>query len=355
MVVLFPFFLDGLQDHQGSTLPDGWSYVAYGQYLWEHPRGSTGGLSPLHQYASHLSQTRYIASSLLGFFSPLFRAGDTQRASGLFLSWTLLVFTSACAFFGLVYQLRRYSLIAFLLFTVVSGWVYNLIWANNYDNALALAYFPALMGLVSVKPRTVGSLMLAALLGAGLLYSYPELAIVVLGGSILVFVNRSWLDRDGVGRTSLELGVILLVILLLTTPYFADLVSFFESQAAVGLKSSGRPGEGMFSGLMSLHFQPSAFWAMGGEYGITSWLPGGKYRIEEWLPLRNLVAGLFSGLVIIGFVSLWGKEHVGMLVSLVVVLAGALFFIVCCAISLWCLQDNRAWVVGHMLLSYSRF
>ena len=130
------------------------------------------------------------------------------------------------------------------------------------------------------------------------------------------------------GRTSLELGVILLVILLLTIPYFTDLVSFFESQAAVGLKSSGRPGEGMFSGLMSLHFQPSAFWAMGGEYGITSWLPGGKYRIEEWLPLRNLVAGLFSGLVIIGFVSLWGKEHVGMLVSLVVVLAGALFFIV---------------------------
>ena len=179
--MLLPFFVDGLQDHQGSSLPDGWSYVAYGQYLWEHPRGSTGGLSPLHQYGSHLGQTRYIASSLLGFFSPLFRAGDTQRASGLFLAWTLLVFTSACAFFGLVYQLRRYSLIAFLLFTVVSGWVYNMIWANNYDNALALAYFPALMGLVSVKPRTVGSLMLAALLGAGLLYSYPELAIVVLG------------------------------------------------------------------------------------------------------------------------------------------------------------------------------
>ena len=46
-------FAHGLANYIGGPAADGWSYVAYGQYLWELPKGTEGSLSPLHQYATH--------------------------------------------------------------------------------------------------------------------------------------------------------------------------------------------------------------------------------------------------------------------------------------------------------------
>ena len=83
-------FAEGIENFVGSAAGDGWSYVAYGQYLWEVRRGTPGPLAPLLQYATHLSGTRFISSALLGFFSPVTgMAGDTQGAVGVFLAATL--------------------------------------------------------------------------------------------------------------------------------------------------------------------------------------------------------------------------------------------------------------------------
>lgn len=88
----------GLSQDIGGPAQDGWSYVAFGQYLWEWPRGTEGGLAPLYQYAAHLSRVRFISGAMLAFFSPTTGAGgDTQAAAGVFVAWTLFVFGASCA------------------------------------------------------------------------------------------------------------------------------------------------------------------------------------------------------------------------------------------------------------------
>src|SRR5262245_1824962 len=67
LIVMGPYFRGGLSDHIGSILPDGWSYVAVAQYLWEHARGTEGAPVPLYQYSQHLSQSRLVSFSVLGF------------------------------------------------------------------------------------------------------------------------------------------------------------------------------------------------------------------------------------------------------------------------------------------------
>ena len=44
--VLLPYFFHGFGHYLGSPHPDAWSYTVYGAYLWEHPRGTHGGLAP---------------------------------------------------------------------------------------------------------------------------------------------------------------------------------------------------------------------------------------------------------------------------------------------------------------------
>ena len=52
----------GLGDFVNSTYPDSWSYVMVADYLSAVARGAEGGLSSLHQYASHLMNTRNASS-----------------------------------------------------------------------------------------------------------------------------------------------------------------------------------------------------------------------------------------------------------------------------------------------------
>ncbi len=69
------------------------------------------------------------------------------------------------------------QLSAYVILTVVAGWIYNVVWANNYDNLIALAFFPALIGsIIWLTPQNWSWRIVLGLLGAGLLYCYPELA-----------------------------------------------------------------------------------------------------------------------------------------------------------------------------------
>ncbi len=54
-LVLGGFEWHGLSTYLGSPNQDGFTYVAFGEYLRQFPRGTEGGLAPLYQYGSHLS------------------------------------------------------------------------------------------------------------------------------------------------------------------------------------------------------------------------------------------------------------------------------------------------------------
>src|SRR4051812_32803756 len=59
VALLLPLFSGGLAEAPGTPNPDSWSYVAEGQYLWEHARGDALNLSPLHLHGLRISQLRY--------------------------------------------------------------------------------------------------------------------------------------------------------------------------------------------------------------------------------------------------------------------------------------------------------
>ena len=316
VVVLFPYFRYGLAEYPGSTFPDGWSYVASGQHLWVYSReaGAGGGLPPLYQYATHLANTRFISGAMLGYFSPLIQSGDTEAAQGLFLAWSLFVFASSCAFFGLSVGLRPVLLVAYLVLTVASGWVCNLLHVNNFDNALALPYFPALVGaVVALGPRLWSWRIVLALLGAGLLYCYPEVAVFVFGGVFLIVLDRWRRERRDSGAWALTLGCAGALMLVLTAPYLPVALVFLRVQAISGLAPGVlRPGEGIFPGLLSARFQPSAFWALEGEY-----------EQERFLFASNALGVLLSLLAGLGLLGLCRQRRLGLAVLILLLAAGA--------------------------------
>jgi hypothetical protein len=317
IVVMFAYFRAGLANYPGSILPDGWSYIAYGQYLWKYPRGMDGGLAPLYQYAAHLSQTRFTASALLGLLSPLYSSGDTQAASGLFLAWGLFTFAASCAFFGRAFGLSAMQLAAYLILTIVAGWIYNLLWANNYDNLLALAFFPALIGALAVlSPQSWAWRVVVGLLGAGLLYAYPELAVVSIGGALLVLAERCWAERRAAKSWLWFVLCALAITLALIAPYLREMYAFILTQAATGLKSGPKPGEGMFAGLLKLRFQPAAFWGLGGEYAL-----------EVWAAARNAIGYLLVVLAALGLVCLIQRRKFGFVAIVAMLLSACLVLI----------------------------
>jgi hypothetical protein len=312
---LWPFFWHGLADYPGSIAPDGWSYVAYGQYLWDHRRFEDGGLAPLYQYAAHLSITRHVSASLLSFLALWTRlfardvpAADAQVGLGLLLGWALYAFGAACAAVGTVAGLRPIWLPGYLVLAVVSGWVGNVVYANNLDNALALGFSPALVALVTLVPA--GSWRAAVhlgLLGAAALYIQPELALLIGATLGLVAVDRLVRERAPLRAWSVTLGGAAAVALVLVAPFLASLVAFIRLQSFNAL--SVRVGGTLFDGLTLSRYHPAAFWGLGGEH-----------RAESWLPARNLLGGLLSAAAVAGAWALFKQRQHALLFAAALVL-----------------------------------
>jgi hypothetical protein len=302
VLVMSPYFRHGLAEYPGSGLPDGWAYVAYGQYLWDFPRGTEGGLAPLYQYASTLSSTRSIASAQLGALSLLREAGEVQTGFGLLQAVGLAAYAAAAAAFASSAGLGAVSMGVTITVTVMSGWILNVLWANNLDNLLALAYAPALAVLSAwPRPDRTGWWLASAWLAAGLLHTYPELGLVILPCAALVaVVSRSvpekYEDAPGGGSTSHALvrrwivagvAVVLLVGLM---PPARDLIQLLRGRlhAATALDSP-RPGEGLFSGLIVPRHVLAGWWGLGSEHAY-----------ERLLIPRTLVAAALLVLLVAG-------------------------------------------------------
>ena len=271
VLVLLPYFVFGFANYPGSRLPDGWWYVVTGRHLWMYGSARDGIFEPLYRYATfNLLGTRYMASASLAVLSLLDHPGDTQRSVGLFMALALFTSGASAAAVAASRAWRVGRSVLLVLLVVASGWVANAVYANNYENLLALGYFPAIAALVRLPhSRSRSSWIVLGLIAAGLTCTYPELGVAVLAVGVVMVAERSWKDRSGLDVRGFGLAAV--VFLLLAGPHLQSTIHFFRSQAAVALptgQSSLRPGETLFTGLLIQKYRPSAFWGLGGEFQL---------------------------------------------------------------------------------------
>ena len=294
----------GLSHYIGGSAEDGWSYVAYGQYLWEWPKGTEGGLAPLHQYAAHLNGARFIASAMLGLFSPLTGAGgDTQAAAGAFVAWTLFVFGASCAASADGLGIRRGWLVLLTATAVISPWVHTAVLIHNYDNLLALSFLPFAMSVVAAaeRPGTSVAVLLGAVSGRDPLHLPGNEPVRRLrpraGGGVPCDAGP---PVAGVGQ---DLSAVWCARRAPVIPGRADIVWFFWLQLRGATGAAGtRSAEGIFPYLLDFAKWPTAFWGL--QTG-----PGGLHQTALAFAARYVIAASLWILSVVGIVSLLRRRR----------------------------------------------
>jgi hypothetical protein len=313
VLVLLPYLIFGFADYPGSRLPDGWWYVATGQHLWTYGLSADGLIEPLYRYSAHFLETRDVASASLGVLSLLGHPGDTQRSVGLLMALALFTFGTSAAAVAISRGWRAARTIFFVLLVVASGWAANAVYANNYDNLLALGYFPAIAALVSVRRPSPGSWILLGMVAAALAYTYVELAVAVLVVGLVMIAERIWKARSW--RDARGLGLAAIVFLLLLGPHLRSTIHYFSHEAGTVFqpgRGSLRPGETLFKGLLIPKYRLSAFWSLGSERQLPSLFPS-----------QTAVAILLFMLLAAGIARLLRSRDFGILAALTLPLIAA--------------------------------
>jgi hypothetical protein len=88
----------GLGNFVNSTYADPWSYIMVADYLSAVARGVEGGLSALHQYASHLMNARNASSAILAHLA--FGFGGVKADQAMAPYCLLLLFANTSALIG---------------------------------------------------------------------------------------------------------------------------------------------------------------------------------------------------------------------------------------------------------------
>src|SRR5262249_4610259 len=148
---------------------------------------------------------------------------------------------------------------------IFSGWVVNLLWTNNYDNAVALSFLPAYAGVLClIDPRDRRWSPLVAGLAVGILYVYPEMSAIVLGGMFLFLLQRIVSESTPLKEWSLLLFYSACLTAIVIAPFAADLLLFLRNQIGIATQIQGsRPGETFFRDLLRPEFRLIAFWGLG--------------------------------------------------------------------------------------------
>jgi hypothetical protein len=312
-VSLWPYLdlREGLAGYRGSGLWDGWGYVAIGQYVWDYPRGASGGLPVFYQFGAAFSESRFVASAQLPFLASVFRLPDAQTTFGLLEASGLFTALASCAAFAWTRRLSLRQTAAYLAIVGASGWFWNVIWANNCDHLLALAYFPALFAIIDAPSPLAAKRWLLVLLAAASLYTYPELAW--LGAAAIFLWDRLRLRPEpGVWWT---LGSAAAIAGLLLVPYGPTMWRFVGGQTLKSMASVVRPGDGMFGGLLAPAWTLSAVWGLGGEHVLSL-----GWHIEN-------LAGLGLCLVfLVGLMRLVRAREYGLAILLVAFVTGVGLF-----------------------------
>jgi hypothetical protein len=320
VAVMAQSFRAGITDYTGTLDCDGFTYAAEGHHQWEYGRasgyGTVGRLSPIDQFGAALAGERYLTGSLLAFLSPLARPGDAFAVEPLLQAYAL--FTAGCAvyLFCVADRFAPGVALAATGMTVFSGWMANVVWANNLDNTLAVVYMPALAGVFRLwGPGDWRRWLGTALLAACSFYTYPECACFVLAGAGLVLLPRAWEERHS-WRLWLRWGAAALALAaLLALPAARMVLHVARGAFQVSLRPPGqRPGDPWFAGLLDRRYQPTCFWALGGETLAKPYHAG----------LRAVAIAL-SALLVVGLIRLVGQRRWGLAVATLTFLGGAFY------------------------------
>jgi hypothetical protein len=317
VAALAPTFRTGLTEVTETVACDGWAYMAGAEYFGERPLRGPAGRAPLMEYGSLLGANRCVGHCLLALFRPFVAPVDAFAAVALLQAWSLFVTASAVLLFWLVWGLRPPAALALTALTATGGWLADVAWCNNLDQGLALAYMPALAAAPALfGPRDGRRWALLAALLAGLLYTYPELAAVVVAGAALVSLPRLWSERASWRAWLAGGAATAAAAALLLAPARATYLAFARTQAtAAALPRGSRPGDGVFDGMRG--GLGHRVWGFGGEcYGKPPARAGAAYG---W--------GL-TALFVVGLAALARRGQWGVALAAALLLAAALAVLV---------------------------
>jgi hypothetical protein len=172
----------GLGDFVNSTYADPWSYIMVADYLSAVARGAEGGLSSLHQYASHLMNTRNASSAILAHLSFGLEGVKADQAMAPFCLLLLFANTSALIGFARSSFGRTEAALGLALLAGL-GWPANIVFAGNFDQLLLLPLLPLIAALALRAGGGInlwGASALIGVLSAAALLAYVELAFIGL-------------------------------------------------------------------------------------------------------------------------------------------------------------------------------
>ena len=174
-----------------SIFPDASNYLAFGQYLFRYPRSLAHGLSPIDQYASFFSDTRFATPSILGIIANFLH---WNPGLALIPFSAIALFNIFAGFATLARQLGCDAHTAVLagVFSVVFGWVPDMYAVGSLDNLLFVALLPFLLvrlWLVLTGAANIRSALACGVTWAAAFYTYPE-GLAIAGVTFLpVFVS----------------------------------------------------------------------------------------------------------------------------------------------------------------------
>ena len=290
-----------------SVTGDTFLYSAFGQYLVDHHRGFEFGLSPIDQYATGLSESRFGTASVLGFFSVLFHSS----VATVLPIYILIVFANIFSGFALLsrrFGCNRLFSLAAGLYAVIGGWTPNALSIGGLDNLLFLSLFPFLV--VRLELYRFGNKSWSVSLGLSILassvfYSYPE-GLAIAGVIFLPFFCECvWSGiyfRGRAWRRYVISAFLILVFISLYVRVFFD--SLFE-RIGIGM---ARGAAGLFPGLLSPRFLPAMF-GFGQEYPGTICLPH-----DVVLPIMMLA------FIVLG-VAIWIRRRKSLILAFLILIA----------------------------------
>lgn len=262
----------GLGDFVNSTYPDPWSYVMVADYLSAVARGAEGGLSALHQYASHLMNTRNASPAILAHLATGLGGVKADQAMALFCLLALFANVSALIAFARTI-FGRAEPAACLALLAGLGWPANIVFAGNFDQLLLLPLLPLIAALAlraGAGIRLWSASVVIGILGAAALFAYVELAFLGLVVAMAFVIPPDTGLRPAIGRAVLVCCIVVPIVVILTWPGFEALMRMLTGQYAMA-SGAVRPGEGYFAGLASPLRLPAAVSAVGGEFPHMRW------------------------------------------------------------------------------------
>ena len=310
----------GLGDFVNSTYADPWSYIMVADYLSAVARGAEGGLSSLHQYASHLMNTRNASSAILAHLSFGLEGVKADQAMAPFCLLLLFANTSALIGFARSSFGRTEAALGLALLAGL-GWPANIVFAGNFDQLLLLPLLPLVAALALRAGGGInlwGASALIGVLSAAALLAYVELAFIGLVIAMAFAIAPGTRLRLAIGRTLLVCCIAVPVFVLLTWPGLDALMTMLKSQYSTTTAGAVRPGDGYFLGLLALGRLPDTLWALGGEYSQSRWIAlpwilgallGAVTLLGAWVERRRWGAILALATVAAAFLHFAVREH----------------------------------------------